>query len=76
MSKAPLTPHLATLEGDLIETLLAGLRQWRPDLDYPQSHSDMQSSVRAMLTMYEVKRRPIALVLEYAGGITPTSGPK
>lgn len=70
MPKAPLVPHLATLEGELIETLLAGLHQWRPDLNYPASHSDMQSAVRALLTMYQVKRRPIALVLEYAGGVT------
>lgn len=66
MAKAPLVPHLKILEADLIETLTAGLHQYRPDLSYPESYSDMQAAVRAMLTMYEVKRRPIALPLEYS----------
>ncbi len=59
MPKPPLMPEQSLLERDLIETLLAGLRQWRPDLRYPESHSDMQGCVRALLTMYEVKRRPL-----------------
>lgn len=59
MSKPSLTPELACLERDIIETLLAGLHQWRPDLHYPESTSDMQACVRALLTMYEVKRRPL-----------------
>lgn len=61
MSKRQLAPPLDSLEKDLIETLLAGLNEWRPDLRYPESHSDMQGCVRALLKMYEVKRRPIGL---------------
>lgn len=57
MSKARLAEPIATLEAELIATLLAGLKEWRPDLGYPQSHSDMQGAVRALLRMYEVKRR-------------------
>lgn len=49
------------LERDIIETFLAGHLEARPDLSYPQSHSDMQSGVRALLVMFEIKRRPIAL---------------
>lgn len=59
MPKPPLHGDLAHLECDIIDTLLAGLKQWRPDLRYPESHSDMQGCVRALLTMYEVKRRPL-----------------
>ena len=40
---------------------MAGHHQYRPDLSYPESHSDMSAAVRALLRMYEVKRRPIAL---------------
>ena len=59
MPKPPLMPDQSILERDVIETLLAGLKQWRPDLNYPESHSDMQGCVRALLTMFEVKRRPL-----------------
>lgn len=55
-------PH-ATLESELITTLLAGLKEWRPDLDYPESYSDMQACARAALRMFEIKRRPIAVSL-------------
>lgn len=39
---------------------------WRPDLPYPESHSDMQGAVRGLLRMFKVERRPIAIDLEYA----------
>ena|SRR5436309_2895773 len=61
MPKPRLKPEYESLERDIIETMLAGLKQWRPDLKYPESHSDMQGCVMALLRMYEVKRRPIAL---------------
>lgn len=61
MSKPKLQAPLDALESDVIETLLTGLKEWRADLRYPESHSDMQGCVRALLRMYEVKRRPIAL---------------
>jgi len=53
------------LESNIIETLLAGHKEWRPDLAYPESHSDMQGAVRGLLRMFEVKRRPIAVELQY-----------
>ena len=49
----------AQLESDAITTMLAGLKLWRPDLTYPESHSDMQGCFRALLCCYELKRRPI-----------------
>jgi hypothetical protein len=63
MPKRSLQVPLAALEADIIETLVAGHLEWRPDLDYPQSHSDMQAAVRWLLRMYEVKRRPVAIEL-------------
>ena len=68
MAKAQLRADLAQLEADIIETLVAGHKEWRPDLAYPESHSDMQAAVRALLRMFEIKRRPIAIDLEYRDG--------
>lgn len=65
MAKRSLAPDLARLEADIIETLIAGHHEWRRDLAYPQSHSDMQGAVRGLLRMFDVKRRPIAVDLEY-----------
>lgn len=65
MAKSRLKAELDKLESDIIETLLAGHHEWRPDLAYPESHSDMQGAVRGLLRMFEVKRRPVAIELEY-----------
>lgn len=65
MAKPSLKAELARLEHDIIETLIAGHKEWRPDLSYPASYSDMQGAVRGLLRMYEVKRRPLAVDLEY-----------
>lgn len=61
MAKPDLAPPYNQLEKDIIETLKAGLKEWRSDLDYPQSFSDQQGAVRALLRMFEVKRRPLAI---------------
>ena len=66
MAKRRLTPELAILEAQIIETLLAGHHEWRPDLSYPESHSDMQGAVRGLLRMFEVRRLPLPRELEYA----------
>jgi hypothetical protein len=71
------------LENDVIDTMLAGLKEWRPDLSYPESHSDMQGCVRALLRMYELKRRPLPVPLfmpcpvckGIGAHIDPSSGP-
>lgn len=64
MPKPTLKEPFYTLEGQIIETLLAGHHEWRPDLPYPESHSDMAGACRALLRMYDVKRRPIALEMK------------
>lgn len=61
MPKPRLRPEYSALEGEIIETFLAGHHEWRPDLAYPESHSDMQGGARALLRMFEIKRRPVAL---------------
>jgi hypothetical protein len=61
--KPPLRRPYDTLAGDIIETLIAGHKRYRPDLPYPESHSDMQGAVEALLMMFEVKRRPVAIPL-------------
>jgi hypothetical protein len=65
MAKSRLKAPMDQLESDIIETLIAGHKEWRPDLPYPESHSDMQGAVRGLLRMFEVKRRPIAISLDY-----------
>lgn len=65
MPKPDLTPELGILESQLIETLQAGLHEWRPDLSYPQSYSDFQACVRGLLQMFEVKRLPLPRKLKY-----------
>ena len=65
MAKSRLKAELAHLESDIIETLLAGHHEYRADLAYPESHSDMQGAVRALLRMFKVERRPVAVDLEY-----------
>lgn len=61
MAKSSMKPEFSALESAILETFLAGHREARPDLPYPQSHSDMQSGIRALLVMFDIKRRPIAL---------------
>jgi hypothetical protein len=59
MPKPFLRDDDARLERDVIETMLAGLHEWRPDLSYPESHSDMQACVRGLLCMFKLERRPL-----------------
>ena len=61
MPKPSLREPFATLESDLIITMIGGLKEWRSDLDYPESHSDMDGCIRAVLRKYEVKLRPVVL---------------
>lgn len=74
MPKSRLKPPLDLLEEQVIETLLAGLKEWRPDLDYPESYSDMQACARALLRMFNVQRRPISIELPIASASSPFAG--
>ena len=65
MPKPTLKEPLAQQENDMINTMIAGLHEWRPDLDYPESYSDCQACIRGLLRMYRIERRPIAIELEY-----------
>ncbi len=59
MPKPSLSPEYAKLEQEIIDTFIAGHHEWRPDLSYPESYSDMQAGVRALLRRYEIKQRPV-----------------
>ena len=61
MPKRTLKPELAALSNDLIRTLRAGHHVYRPDLAYPESHSDMQGAVEGLLLKYDVQLRPLPL---------------
>ena len=65
MPKPSLKPPMNKLESDMVETLIGGLHEWRPDLNYPESHSDMQACVRGLLQMYEIKRLAVPRRLEF-----------
>lgn len=58
MAKQELEPPFDSLERELIETMHAGLRGARPDLQYPASFSDIQSMVRNVLCRYKVVKLP------------------
>lgn len=50
---------------ELFDTLMAG---WNKA--YPESASDVTYGVYALLSMFEIRRRPIAKVIEFHGDIT------
>lgn len=47
-------PRLGEIETLIESTLIAwmkdGLEKWRPDLDYPESYSDMQACARGIMS--------------------------
>ena len=59
MPKPRLIEEDEILESQIIETMMAGHKAWRPDLPYPASHSDMQGCARSILMSFDVKRRPL-----------------
>ena len=65
MPKPFLKEPLAQQERDMFKTMVAGLHEWRPDLDYPESYSDFQACIRGLPKMYEVNRRPLPTKLKY-----------
>ncbi len=65
MPKPRLTDELAALESEIMAVMRAGLKQYRADLDYPQSASDMEGCIRALFQMYEIKRRTLPAPLQY-----------
>ena len=65
MAKPTLAEPFHTLEGELLETFMAGHKSYRPDLSYPQSHSDVIAGIRAIMTMFEIKRSPLPVELKF-----------
>jgi hypothetical protein len=61
MPKPMLREPFASLEADLIETMIGGLHEYRSDLSYPESHSDMAGCIRAVLRKYDLKLRAVVL---------------
>ncbi len=57
MPKPDLPPEEAKLENEMIEIMKNGLHEWRADLDFPESYSDMQACVRGLLKEFEIKKR-------------------
>ncbi len=63
MPKPKLKEPFHTLEHQLVYTMMAGHKQWRPDLPFPQSYSDMEACARAVLRMFKVERAPLPIEL-------------
>jgi hypothetical protein len=71
MPKPALTAHFDDLEQRLLAALRTGLREWRPDLDYPESTSDMQGAIRGVLKTFYVVPRERPLTNDDLTGRTP-----
>lgn len=65
MPKPFLYKEQRELEKQLIDTMEAGLKEWRPDLDYPESHSDLAACARGIIQMFELRRLPLPQKLKY-----------
>lgn len=66
MSHAKLAEPDNTLEYQMLETMMAGLNGVGVSSpNYPKSASDMQSCIRALIKMFDIKRRPLAKELKY-----------
>lgn len=63
MPKPTLDDKHQQLANEIVDTFLAGHHAWRPDLSYPESHSDMMGGAHALIQMFEIKRRPLAIPL-------------
>ncbi len=61
MPKPSLKPPYAALQDEIIRTFIAGHQQWRPDLPYPESHSDMEGGARALIKRFEITPRAVPL---------------
>lgn len=61
MPKPILVDEDENLVTAIIDTFLAGHKEWRPDLPYPESHSDMKAGAMALLRMFKIERRPISI---------------
>lgn len=57
MPKPRLQEPEETLEKWLIKAMHEGLAEWRPDLDYPASFSDMESLARGVLRRFKIEVR-------------------
>ncbi len=65
MPKCRLIPEEETLERELIQTLKAGHESWRPDLNGPESYSDWEACVRAIMRRFDITPRPLDKPLHY-----------
>lgn len=68
MPKRKLIKEQALLESRMIQTMIAGLKKYRPDLGYPESVSDMQACVRGLMEMFDIKDSPLPNGLKYSCG--------
>ena len=59
MPKCQLIPEETQLERQLIHTLVAGHKSWRPDLNGPESYSDWEACVRAIMRRFNIVERPL-----------------
>ncbi len=64
MPKPRLIPEQEILQREMIACLIAGLKEYRPDLDYPESHSDMSACVMNLMRMFDISRRATPRYLE------------
>lgn len=56
MPQAPLIDEQKVMASSMMSSFMAAFKQFRPDLDYPESASDMQAGFRGVLRMFNVSR--------------------
>jgi len=64
MPKPEIREPYRSLESEMFDAMRWGLKEWRPDLEFPESYSDFQGCIRALFRMFEIKRRPLAIRIE------------
>lgn len=68
MPKPTLIPQFHDLEHELVNIFLDGLHYWRPDLAFPESTSDVQGGIRAIMEHYELIKRREPIDLPWSSG--------
>ncbi len=57
MPKPPLDKKHSVIEYELMDAMIKGLQDFRPDLSYPESHSDLEACARGIMERFHIKRR-------------------
>jgi hypothetical protein len=71
MAKPALREPFHTIMENIAQAMVDGLHNWRPDLSYPESYSDMQGCILELMSRFELlpRRVPLKLADMVADGV-------